>query len=124
MPEKPEDAGPGSPGLGGDAKAAAEGPASAENAPRGDRLAPFWAPIACLFTTFWVMMLFPCMCGYLVWQALPFSAGAMAVAWYGWVVTKVKLPGRLWHIFAVLLASLLLAKNIGDVLWFGHNPVW
>jgi hypothetical protein len=124
MPEKSESAEPGSAGLGGDEKAAAEDNSVVENAPRGERLATYWAPITSSLMAFWVMMIYPCMCGYLDRGALPLSATAAAVAWYGWAVTKVKLPGRLWHIVGVLLASLLLTKNIGDVLWFGHNPVW
>ena len=82
-----------------------------------------WAPITSLWITFLVFMIFPCVCGYFDWPAIPFSVCAVAIAIYGWVASKAKFPGRLLHVAAVILALLLLAKIVGDVLWFGHHPL-
>lgn len=83
-----------------------------------------WAPITSLILGLLVLAVFPCMCGYLDWQGLPFSTCAVAIACYGWLATKAKFLVRIFYISVVILSVLLLGNNVADVLWFVHNPVW
>jgi hypothetical protein len=90
--------------------------------PKGKTI--LWAPILSLLLSLFVFAMFPCMCGYYDSNAIPLSACATGIACYGWVATNAKFPHRLLHIIAFILSSVLLAKIITDVLWFGHNAVW
>ena len=81
-------------------------------------------PIASVVLAAIALSFLPCMCGYLDLLALPFTAAAFAIALVGWIVSRKPLPGRLVHMAAVVVTALVLAKNILDILWLGHDPVW
>jgi hypothetical protein len=66
---------------------------------------------------------FMCICGHLSAGALVFTGGMAVLACYGWLATR----GLFWRLLAIgfsILPVLLLLKNVIDVLWLGHNPVF
>jgi hypothetical protein len=68
---------------------------------------------------------FRCMCGYLDAKALAASIPAFALACLGWVGNKEK--NLLWRavlILVVIATFGVLSKNVADVLWLGHEPLW
>ena len=67
---------------------------------------------------------FPCGCGYLQPEGLPFSLGAVVLAWSPFLFKWARHGRRRFTtLLAIFLASLLLAKNAADVLWYGHDPL-
>ena len=81
------------------------------------------AGAAVLLSTF-NFSLMACACGHLDALALPGSALGAAIAW----LVFVKSPGgpaviRLALMAATVLTTLILLKNAGDMLWFGHGAL-
>ena len=76
-----------------------------------------------LLLTTMVTPMFMCTCGHLDREALLVTVGTLGIACHGWVTTRATFPWRLIHIAVVVLAAWHLAKNVGDVLFIGHNPL-
>ena len=71
-----------------------------------------------------VAMLFPCMCGNLPIEALPFSLFGAVCVW----CSALRYPTnsgerKAFVIFVVGLATFIFFKNICDVLWLGHDAL-
>jgi hypothetical protein len=64
-----------------------------------------------------------CMCGHTNWFTFPFSLAAATLSGWAWGRKDYATLGRLVVIVLVVLASLLLFKNVADVLWFGHDAL-
>ena len=65
---------------------------------------------------------FMCICGHLGQDALVATVPTAAVAWWGFA-RRLSRIGRLLAAGVVIIASMALAKNLLDVLWFGHDPL-
>ncbi len=66
-----------------------------------------------------------CACGNLSWFALLVTGFGVFAAWFPDINRKNSTP--LFTLFAVLvriLATVVFLKNIGDVLWFGHDALF
>ncbi|MGA2253561.1 MAG: hypothetical protein ABSG53_02780 [Thermoguttaceae bacterium] len=80
---------------------------------------------ACELLLIIAMFFFPCTCGYLARWALWVTVPCMLSGWYA--VLHVERSMLAWRNFAgvlAILASLVLAKNIADALWYGHDAVF
>ena len=68
---------------------------------------------------------FTCGCGHLDVLALPVT---LPTAMCGWCAATTVRRGNLSHailtIVICVLTTIVLLKNLADVLWFGHNAVW
>jgi hypothetical protein len=63
-----------------------------------------------------------CMCGHMDWLSFPFTVTAASLSW--WAFARGRQAGSRILVIAVMtLASLALAKNVADLLWFGHKPL-
>lgn len=67
--------------------------------------------------------LFMCMCGHLNTMVLGLTVPATILGWWG-ASGRVPLMWRLLGIGAAVVATMLLGKNLLDVLWFGHDPIF
>jgi len=86
--------------------------------------APLGAAGAAVLLSTFNFSLMACACGHLDALVLPGSALGAAVAW----LVFAKSPGgpaviRLALMAATVLTTLVLLKNAGDVLWFGHGAL-
>jgi hypothetical protein len=65
-----------------------------------------------------------CACGHLDFVCLPGNLIGLALAWYALLVhTKIGIFKRSGIDAACVFTTLILFKNIADILWLGHNPV-
>ena len=90
--------------------------------PPGSRL---WlaSPLS-LILSFIGASVFPCTCGHLGREALFVLVPAALLAWWPFLFAREHWPfPRLGTIAAALASTLLLAKNVADILWFGHEPL-
>jgi hypothetical protein len=66
-----------------------------------------------------------CPCQYFDWISLPFTFSALGFACYGRICNRhADLTTRILLLLLLVLTALLLLKNVGDVLWFGHDAIW
>jgi hypothetical protein len=65
---------------------------------------------------------FPCACGHLPIESLPITVASCALGWCGYLYNQKK-DFRLVRILSVVIATILVVKNIGDIVWFGHAPL-
>ncbi len=67
----------------------------------------------------------PCICGHLSLNALPSCViGVLLVLW---AFSRVREPSwgqRIATDVILIITTLILLKCVGDILWFGHNPVF
>lgn len=69
--------------------------------------------------------LFACTCGHLDRLALPGNGIAALLAWVGLLCTgNRQIAVRLCLDLLTALTTVVLVKNLMDMSWFGHNPVW
>ena len=62
--------------------------------------------------------------GHIGQSALPITGAMAAFAWWPFLFAREsRLVPRALAMIAVVAASMVLVKNICDVLWFGHNPI-
>jgi hypothetical protein len=64
-----------------------------------------------------------CACGHMDWLSLAFTGPAAGLAWWG--LCRSSRAG-IWValvLFTTVLATLVLAKNMADILWFGHHAL-
>ena len=86
---------------------------------------PLWmvSPVS-LLLTFIGISVFPCACNHLDPNALLVVVPAALLAWWRFLFARESWPSpRIVTIVAVIASSLLLAKNVSDILWFGHDPL-
>jgi hypothetical protein len=70
-------------------------------------------------------MLMPCVCGHLGWLALPGSLISTGLAWIAFTRTRqMDWPWRAVVYAAVGLLTIGLLKNVADIGWFGHSPLF
>ena len=68
---------------------------------------------------------FLCICGHLDAAALGVSATLAGLAWFGYLTSSLNdLFSRGVRAVAVVLVTMALLKNLTDVLWLGHCPVF
>lgn len=80
---------------------------------------------ASLILTFLGLPFVGCMCGHLGYEALPVTAGAALLAWYPFVrFERHTLDQRSFAVFTTCYGTFVLLRNVADILWFGHNPVF
>jgi hypothetical protein len=84
----------------------------------------WWASAGSLAIGPYVTPMFMCACGHLGAAALPVTAASASLACVGWSMSGARPPWRAVQMAAAVFALLQLLKNLGDVLWFGHNPLW
>ncbi len=66
-----------------------------------------------------------CMCGHLDRVSFLFTVPAFGFACYGWIRNRqMSLIRRVALILVVIVTSGVLFKNIVDVMWLGHEPLW
>jgi len=65
-----------------------------------------------------------CMCGHMGWEVLPVTAGIAFLGCYGWLASWERLPLRVVQIVIAIATLYVFARNVLDVLKFGHNPLW
>ena len=71
------------------------------------------------------LLVFPCICGHLHTEALPTSGLGVVLAWYPFIrYERARILDRCVAVFFVLFTSLVFLKNVADVLWFGHEPLF
>ena len=89
------------------------------------RTSIIWSAYLCSLLLFVAFTLLPCLCGYLDRWALLATVPCLLLACYTFCGTD-RTMGFWRHVAGVLVifAFLMLLKNIGDVLWFGHDAVW
>ena len=63
-----------------------------------------------------------CACGHLGVIALPTSSLAVGAAGYAVARLPIAKGSRIFAWVCVVFAGLIFAKNVCDVLWFGHEP--
>jgi hypothetical protein len=69
--------------------------------------------------------LLPCMCGYLGKSAFSFTMPCAILAWYAFAMRgNTTRPRKIVVVIILVLATMAFAKNVGDVLWYGHDPIW
>lgn len=67
---------------------------------------------------------FKCGCGYLDWPGLFVTVPACGLTVYAWVRNQSRnLVWRAFLMIVVVGATMILFKNIADVLWFGHRAL-
>jgi len=93
------------------------------------RVAPtssLWiASLVALLAAAFVASSFSCTCGHLGRFALPFSSLVLALAWWPFLFARdSRVVTRGLALIAVVSATMLLLKNVADVLWLGHQPVF
>ena len=93
--------------------------------PKQARNLPWTVAAFSLFLAIFITPMFMCGCGHLGRIALPVTLLSSSLAWYSFVSGKAVngLP-RIVVLIAVIAATLLLFKNVTDILWFGHSPVF
>ena len=63
-------------------------------------------------------------CGHTGRATLCFLVPAALLAWWPFLFVRESWPlPRLVTVAAVLVSTLLLASNVADILWFGHDPL-
>jgi hypothetical protein len=84
----------------------------------------WWPSVVSMLLALGAMIFLPCMCGHLGGFALAVTLPASGLGCYGWIANKNRdLIWRGFLMFAVVLSAMVLLKNIGDVLWFGHEAL-
>lgn len=63
-----------------------------------------------------------CLCGHLSEISLIFTVPAAVLAWWGFVRLKHGWGWRMMGIGMAVLTGFTLVKNVGDILWWGHEP--
>jgi hypothetical protein len=67
----------------------------------------------------------PCICGYLDRWALLVTVPGTVFAWFSVVLAdKRRTLFLLGAVVVAIALSLILLKNVGDVLWYGHDALW
>lgn len=66
---------------------------------------------------------FMCIRGHLDVTALVATVPTVSLAWWGFA-RRSSLTGRILACGVVALASVGFAKNLLDIAWFGHNPLF
>jgi hypothetical protein len=84
----------------------------------------FWSFLALAMAMFGGLF-FTCMCGHIAAPALLLTGPAAVLAWFVIVVDR-RTEGvrRGVEGAVVIMVSVILVKNLADVLWFGHDPVF
>ena len=96
-----------------------------EQATAPEPASPLWvASVFSLVLVVVVALMFTCLCGHLARETLLVLVPAVLLAWWPFLSAREsRLIPRVVTILAVIASSLLLAKNIADILWFGHEPL-
>ena len=84
-----------------------------------------WSAYLCSLLLFVAIPLLPCCCGHLDRWALSATVPCVFLACY--TFCGIDRTMGYWRDVAgvlAILAVLVLLKNFGDVLWFGHDAVW
>lgn len=84
-----------------------------------------WSAYLCSLLLIVAFVFLPCGCGYLDAWALLATVPCVLLACY--TFCGIDRTMGLWRDVAgalVIFAFLMLLKNIGDILWFGHDAVW
>ncbi len=70
------------------------------------------------------MMMTTCMCGHMSRISLPGSVVGAAMAWFAFAApNRANWPVRVLVMLSAALTMFILIKNLGDVLWWGHEPL-
>jgi hypothetical protein len=81
--------------------------------------------VAALVASLVALALAPCGCGHLARAGLLITVPATALGWRALLVAREsRFAPRAVMVMAAVVATLVLLKNVGDVLWFGHAPVY
>lgn len=74
---------------------------------------------------FYGSLVFTCACGHIHAWGLTVTGTVAAVAWWAFMFGGSTHPvWRLIRVGIVVLSTVLVTKNLSDVLWFGHDPVF
>lgn len=82
-----------------------------------------WQTFVAALSGIVVVPAFMCLCGHLDAMALTASVPTTALAWWGFARPAAR-SGRVLAIAVAVLASALLLKNLLDVGWYGHEPLF
>ena len=78
-----------------------------------------------LFVSLIIAPSFMCICGYLSAVALPITVFATVLAWVPAAQSiRHSLRPRLVILAIAVIATVVLVKNVADVLWLGHHPLF
>jgi hypothetical protein len=65
-----------------------------------------------------------CACGYYLLDSFFFSTTGLILSWLALLMyKKIGLVKRIIIGFTCVITTLILFKNIADILWFGHEPL-
>ncbi len=70
-------------------------------------------------------MLTCCICGFFDWISLP--GGILGCFLSCYAICRSEKPGfniRIVYWISLIITSLILLKIIGDILWWGHEPLF
>lgn len=70
--------------------------------------------------------IFACMCGHVEWPGLPGNLIAVSLAWWAALARKNDCPraARFALLGCVIATTYMLLKNLADIGWNGHSPVF
>lgn len=83
-----------------------------------------WPSVIAFVLDFLITPILPCACGHLSTIALPVTIAAAVFGWWGFCRNTRFILWRLLALGNAIFVTLILAKNLGDVLWYGHNPIF
>jgi len=71
------------------------------------------------------MIMTSCACGYMSIISLPCNLLGAGGTWFAFLMGKDRLlTGRIVIDLTLVVATLMLLRNIGDILWWGHSPLF
>ncbi|MGD8450542.1 MAG: hypothetical protein PVJ57_01880 [Phycisphaerae bacterium] len=100
--------------------------APADEAVKPVRASPLWVvSVGVLVAIVQFGPAFMCTCGFFDRAAFILTVPLFVLAWWPFLLAREgRFLPRVVAIVAVVAATMLLFKNICDVLWLGHNPVF
>lgn len=76
-------------------------------------------------TIFAILRLTTCACGHLDRSNLLVTGGLAGMAWLPFLIpVRHGLVARIIIIASLILPTLVLGRNLLDILWFGHDPIF
>ena len=80
--------------------------------------------LAALCISFLNMGMTCCLCGHMHFVSFPGSLIGALAAWFAFLRGKDKrLISRVVIHMVVVVTTIILLKNIGDILWWGHDAI-
>lgn len=83
------------------------------------------AALSAFLAVFLIVPACSCACGHMEATGLALSSPMAIIAWLAFIFGgKTHLVWSFVRMIAAVLTTVVLVKNVADVLWFGHGPVF